>query len=99
MRFFDRDSRLLFPVHPALYPPLSSCRKKSRFLARILGLIETERSRLVFANSSVTLGRRPVGRCDDDEEDDNRINQLNPNNDAYWSSRGEVDLVRSSSCF
>ena len=22
------------------------------------------------------------------EENDNRANQLNPNNDAYWSSRG-----------
>lgn len=22
-------------------------------------------------------------------DDDNRSNQLNPNNDAYWSSRGE----------
>lgn len=24
-------------------------------------------------------------------DDDNRANQLNPNNDAYWSSRGEDD--------
>ena len=23
------------------------------------------------------------------EENDNHANQLNPNNDAYWSSRGE----------
>ena len=26
---------------------------------------------------------------DDDGDDDNRANQLNPNNDAYWASRGE----------
>ena len=24
-------------------------------------------------------------------ENDNRSNQMNPNNDAYWSSRGEDD--------
>jgi hypothetical protein len=24
-------------------------------------------------------------------EDDNHSNQLNPNNDAYWESRGEDD--------
>ena len=25
------------------------------------------------------------------EENDNHSNQLNPNNDAYWSSRGEEE--------
>lgn len=25
------------------------------------------------------------------QKDDNRANQLNPNNDAYWQSRGEDD--------
>lgn len=25
----------------------------------------------------------------DKDNDDNRANQLNPNNDAYWQSRGE----------
>lgn len=24
-------------------------------------------------------------------DDDNRANQLNPNNDAYWQSRGEEE--------
>ena len=24
-----------------------------------------------------------------DQNDDNRVDQLNPNNDAYWQSRGE----------
>ena len=29
-------------------------------------------------------------RCEMPGNNDNRANQLNPNNDAYWSSRGET---------
>jgi hypothetical protein len=32
-------------------------------------------------------GGQSGGQSQDDE--DNRSNQLNPNNDAYWQSRGE----------
>ncbi len=35
----------------------------------------------------------------DKDDDDNHSNQLNPNNDAYWESRGYVDLLRKSGEF
>lgn len=37
------------------------------------------------------MGRNQSGNQgqSDQKQDDNRSNQLNPNNDAYWQSRGE----------
>lgn len=39
------------------------------------------------------MGRNQSGNQgqSDQKQDDNRTNQLNPNNDAYWQSRGEEE--------
>lgn len=39
----------------------------------------------IYKAKSFTQKEYPMAKHDDD----NRSNQLNPNNDAYWSSRGE----------
>lgn len=36
-------------------------------------------------------GRGDMGKSSNSSNDDNRANQLNPNNDAYWSSRGQPE--------
>jgi len=40
---------------------------------------------------SVTYAVYLVRRKTVSHKDDNRANQLNPNHDAYWQSRGEDD--------